>query len=82
MMETNFFAPMRLVKLCLPHMRERRSGCIVNVSSITGIYAMPTQVRWMDGEPSHTSTRSHTQCACLSNPQCACTTSALHIKRA
>ncbi|GAB3930839.1 oxidoreductase [Kribbella albertanoniae] len=39
--EVNVFAPARLVQLVLPHMRERGSGTIVNVSSIGGEIALP-----------------------------------------
>lgn len=34
--ETNFFGPMRLMRLAIPVMRQARSGSIVNVTSIMG----------------------------------------------
>jgi NAD(P)-dependent dehydrogenase (short-subunit alcohol dehydrogenase family) len=35
-METNYLGALRCIQACLPGMRERRSGCIVNVTSISG----------------------------------------------
>jgi NAD(P)-dependent dehydrogenase (short-subunit alcohol dehydrogenase family) len=39
--ETNFFAVVAITKAVLPSMRERRSGKIVNVSSISGHMGLP-----------------------------------------
>jgi NAD(P)-dependent dehydrogenase (short-subunit alcohol dehydrogenase family) len=39
--ETNVFSLVALTQLMIPHMRERRSGCIVNIGSVAGRIARP-----------------------------------------
>lgn len=41
-MDINFRAPMELIRLVLPGMREKRAGRIITISSVGGMMAMPT----------------------------------------
>lgn len=47
-METMVFAPVRLARLALPHMRKQGGGRIVNVSSIYGVATTPLS-GWYQG---------------------------------
>lgn len=44
MFETNYFGAVRCIQAVLPGMRERGSGCIVNVTSAVGLLATPNQI--------------------------------------
>lgn len=46
MFDTNYFGAMRCIHAVLPQMREQGSGCIVNVTSMEGLVAMPNQVAY------------------------------------
>ncbi len=45
-METNYFGPMALIRNVLPMMREKGRGKIINVSSVSGMLAMPTMASY------------------------------------
>ena len=46
MFDTNYFGAIRCIQAVLPAMRERGSGVIVNVTSISGVIAVPNQIAY------------------------------------
>ncbi len=45
-LQVNYLGAMHLIRECLPAMRRKRSGRIVNVSSVGGMMAMPTMASY------------------------------------
>ncbi len=45
-MHTNFFGPMALIKMVITSMREKGRGKIINISSVSGMLAMPTMASY------------------------------------
>lgn len=45
-MQTNYFGPCALIRDLLPSMREKGRGKIINVSSVSGMIAMPTMASY------------------------------------
>jgi short-subunit dehydrogenase len=45
-LKTNYLGPMALTRAVLPVMREQKSGHIINVSSVSGMMAMPTMASY------------------------------------
>lgn len=41
-MDINFYAPLSLARLALPSMRKYKKGHVINISSVSGMMAMPT----------------------------------------
>ena len=46
MFETDYFGAVRCIQAVLPTMRERQSGCIVNITSAVGLQATPNQIAY------------------------------------
>ena len=46
-METNYFGAIRCIQALVPQMRQRRSGCIINISSVAGRLTSPPLSSYM-----------------------------------
>lgn len=45
-LNTNYLGPMQLIRSSLPIFREQRQGQIINISSVSGMVAMPTMASY------------------------------------
>ncbi len=45
-MQTNYLGPVSLIRLLLPRMRQNGRGKIINISSVSGMLAMPTMASY------------------------------------
>jgi NAD(P)-dependent dehydrogenase (short-subunit alcohol dehydrogenase family) len=45
-METNYFGALRCIQALVPQMRQRQSGCIINVSSVAGRFCNPPLISY------------------------------------
>lgn len=46
MFETNYFGAVSCIQAVVPSMRERKTGCIVNITSAVGLMASPNQIAY------------------------------------
>src|SRR5437660_12912707 len=46
-MESNCFGALRCIRACVPEMRKRLSGCIINVGSVSGRISWPPMSPYM-----------------------------------
>ncbi|KAL6706120.1 hypothetical protein ACN47E_006036 [Coniothyrium glycines] len=48
--EVNFKAPLMLIHVVLPHMRDRKSGCIINIASRSGTVDVPMTLGYVSSK--------------------------------
>ncbi len=46
MYETNVFGVMNVCRAVLPHMRKRKDGCIINITSMAGLMGLPLETSY------------------------------------
>ena len=44
MYDINVFGPLRMIRTCVPLMKEKKKGRIINISAVAGMIAMPFTV--------------------------------------